>query len=321
MGDDDNRGMENGIELSGVARLGYLGCIRVAGPEAAAFLHAQLTNDVISMPPGRARLAGYCSAKGRLFASFVVWKSTADEVLLICSADLLETTLKRLSMFVLRSKCRLSDASAEFEFFGLAGADAKLQLGDLPVWGRVDAAGATLIRLPSLSGQMLALAVVSANAANTLPDGAPLAESNWRWLVLLAGLPTIEAATRELFVPQMVNLDLLGGVDFQKGCYPGQEVVARSHYRGTLKRRMFLFDCDVPAAAGAEIFARQDPGQPAGVVVNAAQQPGASGCTLLAEVKLAAYAGDDLCLGNAPGVPLRRRPLPYPVPMPSDAAA
>lgn len=321
MGDDDNRGMENGIDLSGVARLGYLGCIRVAGADAATFLHTQLTNDVTSLPPDRARLAGYCSAKGRLFASFIVWKTTADEVLLLCSADLLDATLKRLSMFVLRSKCRLSDASAEFAFFGLAGADAKPQLGELPVWGRVDAAGVTLIRLPSPAGQTLALVAAPAGTADTLPGGAPLAESQWRWLALLAGLPTIEASTRELFVPQMVNLDLLGGVDFQKGCYPGQEVVARSHYRGTLKRRMFLFDCDVPAAAGAEIFARQDPGQPAGAVVNAVQLPGVPGCTLLAEVKLAAYAGDELCLGNASGVPLRRRPLPYAVPIPTDAAA
>jgi tRNA-modifying protein YgfZ len=320
MGRDDNRGMDTAINMSGVARLGYFGCIRVAGADCASFLHAQLTNDVTNLSPDRARLAGYCSAKGRLLASFIVWKNTTDEVLLLCSADLVEATLKRLSMFVLRSKCRLSDASAEFGFFGLAGAAAKVQVGDLPVWGRIETAGTTLIRLPSPPGQTLALCAAQAGTVDAQPPGAPLNESEWRWLLLLAGLPIIEASTREVFVPQMVNLDLLAGVDFQKGCYPGQEVVARSHYRGTLKRRMFLFDCDVLATTGAEIFARQDPDQPAGVVVNAVQLTGHSGSTLLAEVKLAAYAADELHLGNAQGALLRRRPLPYAVPMPVDAA-
>lgn len=320
MGGDDNRGMDNETDLSGVAPLGYFGCIRVAGPDAAAFLHSQLTNDMAGLAQNRARLAGYCSAKGRLLATFIAWKDTNADVMLLCPADLLDVTLKRLSMFVLRSKCRLSDASAEYAFFGLAGAAAQAHIGPLPPWGRVEVCGSTVLRLPAPSGQTLALWAAPADAAGAAPAGAPLAEAEWRWLLLLAGVPTIEFATRELFVPQMINLELLAGVDFQKGCYPGQEVVARSQYRGTLKRRTFLFDCDVVAARAAEIFSPQDPHQPAGVVVNAVQRPGQSGCTMLAEVKLAAYPGD-LRLTDSNGPALRRRALPYAVPLPADAAA
>ena len=135
----------------------------------------------------------------------------------------------------------------------------------------------------------------------------------WRWLEVGSGVPLIEAATVDQFVPQMVNLELIGGVDFQKGCYPGQEVVARSQYRGTLKRRMFLFDVPAEARAGQEIFHSADPGQPAGLVANAAPAPN-GGARLLAEVKLAALDGGSLHLGATDGPLLVRRELPYTVP-------
>lgn len=128
-------------------------------------------------------------------------------------------------------------------------------------------------------------------------------------------MPRVVAATAEQFVPQMVNLELVGGVDFQKGCYTGQEVVARSQYRGTLKRRMFLFECDAPATPGQELFHSDDLGQPAGMVVIAGALDKQSS-TLLAEVKLAALAGGSLHLGRADGLALRRAALPYAVPEP-----
>ena len=329
MGGDDNRRMDTPITLSGFARLGYLGCIRVAGPDAAAFLQSQLTNDMTRLGADRARLSGFCSAKGRLQASFIAWARSDDEIVLACAADLLEPTLKRLSMFVLRSKCRLSDASAELPIFGIAGRDAEALVGQVPVWGRVNlAAGSTpgaapgsAIRLPDGAGHALALWMADAGALGATPPSQPIDEAAWRWLLLHSGLPIIEAATRELFVPQMINLELLGGVDFQKGCYPGQEVVARSQYRGTLKRRMFLFDCDGPAAPGQEVFSPKDTGQPVGLVVNAAPRPGQTGSTLLAEVKLAFAGDDDLRLGSDAGAALHRRPLPYQIPLPADAAA
>ena len=123
------------------------------------------------------------------------------------------------------------------------------------------------------------------------------------------------AATQDQFVPQMVNLELSGGVDFHKGCYPGQEVVARSQYRGTLKRLMFLFECDGAAEPGQEIYHSADPEQPAGMVVNVAARP-LPGVTLLAEVKLAALESGTLHLSGAAGPTLRPLPLPYPLPEP-----
>jgi folate-binding Fe-S cluster repair protein YgfZ len=119
----------------------------------------------------------------------------------------------------------------------------------------------------------------------------------------------------------MLNFELIGGVDFQKGCYPGQEVVARSQYRGTVKRRMFLFEVEAAAAAGSEVYHEADPEQPAGMVVNAAPVPGASASSLLVEVKLAALAGGGLHLGAPAGPRLQRSALPYPVPAEGEVAA
>ena len=143
--------------------------------------------------------------------------------------------------------------------------------------------------------------------------------ATWRWLEVESGIVTIEASTVDRFVPQMVNFELVGGVDFQKGCYPGQEVVARSQYRGTTKRRTFLFDCDSVPTEGQDVFAAGDVNEPAGTVANAAPNPEQRGGSALVEVRLAAL-GADLRLGGADGPPLRQRPLPYPVPLDVDRA-
>jgi tRNA-modifying protein YgfZ len=166
--------------------------------------------------------------------------------------------------------------------------------------------------LPAAQGVARALHIGDAP-----PDMPALDAQAWAWLEVTSGLPRITAATVEQFVPQMVNLELVGGVDFQKGCYPGQEVVARSQYRGTLKRRAFVFDAAAAAAAGQEIFHSADAQQPAGRVVNAASWQGRH--RLLAEVKLAALADGSLHLGDAAGPALTRVEMPYAVPL--DAAA
>ncbi|MDE1950529.1 MAG: folate-binding protein, partial [Burkholderiales bacterium] len=139
----------------GATRLADWGVIRAHGEDARSFLHGQLTQDLIHLDDSSARLAGYCSPKGRLLASFVLWQRGPAEVLLACSADLLAPTLKRLSMFVLRAKCRLSDASSELPLFGLAGAAARAALGaESPAvaWGRVRRGEADLLRLPDAAG-------------------------------------------------------------------------------------------------------------------------------------------------------------------------
>ena len=294
----------------GASELRHLGVIRARGDEAATFLQGQLTNDVLTLGPERARLAGFCSAKGRLQASFWVVRPAPDELLLVCAADLLQATLKRLSMFVLRAKCKLDDASAELPLFGISG--AALVPGSGSPWQVQDSSLGRTIHLPDAAGQPRCI-VIGASAA-ALP-GAALALDAWRWLDVQAGVPLIQAATVDRFVPQMLNFEIVGGVDFKKGCYPGQEVVARSQYRGTIKRRMFLFDVDADAAPGEELFDARDPSQPAGMVVNAAPNP-QSGFSLLAEVKLASVSDNasQLHLGSAAGPVLSLRELPYAVP-------
>jgi folate-binding protein YgfZ len=307
MGADDNRAMNLQIPADGGVPLGHLGVIRARGADATAFLQSQLTSDFTALGPGEARLAGFCSAKGRLQASFVAWKAVDGDVLLACSASVLAPTLKRLSMFVLRAHCKLSGATAEVPLHGRVGAAARRAIGDARIWEKRDAADGVVIRLPDAAG--LERCIVAAPATST----EPLIDlETWRWLEVQSGIPLIEAATVDRFVPQMLNFELLGGVDFQKGCYPGQEIVARSQYRGTIKRRTFLFDCAAAAAPADEVFHSADPGQPAGMVVNAAPDP-RGGWGALVEVKLAALEGGSLHLGAVGGPELRRRELPYTV--------
>jgi tRNA-modifying protein YgfZ len=316
MGRDDNRRMNHPIPAtSGVAALADWGVIRARGADAASFLHGQLTSDTERLGPADARLAGYCSAKGRLLASFVVWKAADDELFLACSADLLAATLKRLQMFVLRARCKLSDASGEMPLWGLAGGAATQWLGGaapVEVWGRGEHDGMAVIRLPDAAGTPRFLA-----AGGPPPALPPLPLDHWRWLEVRSGVARIERATVEQFVPQMLNYELLGGVDFRKGCYPGQEIVARSQYRGTIKRRSMLFHTAGQAVAGAEVFHSADPGQPAGQVVNAAPQPAGlpPGTLALVEIKLAALGGGSLHLGAPDGLPLQRVELPYALPV------
>jgi folate-binding protein YgfZ len=310
--------MPSPLPLEGACRIDDWGVIRARGADAATFLQGQLTNDVLNLGPGRARLAGFCSAKGRLQASFLLWQAADDEFLLACSASLLAPTLKRLSMFVLRAKCKLDDASAEIRLWGLAGSTARRYAADAATWEKRDRDGAAVIRLPDAEGTARAL---FAAAPGLEPAAAPtLSLADWRWLEVRSGIVTIEAATVDRFVPQMVNFELVGGVDFKKGCYPGQEVVARSQYRGTTKRRTFLFEGDALARPGDDVFLAGAAGEPAGTVANAAASP-AGGASALVELRLAALEGGELRLGGADGPVLRRVALPYPVAVDSEAAA
>ena len=304
------------LTTDGLVALSHWGLIRARGADAVAFLQGQLTNDVVTLGLAQARLAGFCSAKGRLQASFVVWKLADDELLLACAASVLPATLKRLSMFVLRARCKLTDATPELRLLGVAGPTATGWTKDLPIWARREIEGGSLLRLPDVAGVPRGL--IALDAAQLLPQAPALALDAWRLLEVCSGIPFIEAATVDQFVPQMLNYEIVGGVDFQKGCYPGQEVVARSQYRGTIKRRMFLFECDTPVAAGQDVFHSGDAGQPAGMVVNAAPLLDRAGCAALVEVKLAALESGSLHVGDAKGEALRLVALPYA--LPSEAA-
>lgn len=291
--------------LNGVAPLHHLGVIRVQGEDAAKFLQGQLTQDFALLRPGEARLAAFCNAKGRMQASFIAVPRAGDEILLVCSRDLLPQTLKRLSMFVLRAKARLSDATAEFALFGVAG-EAASAAGGAP-WTSTQAGDGHLVKLYPADGQQRALWVGPAGSA---PAGPALDPAAWNWSEVRSGIATITLPIFEAFVPQMLNFESVGGVNFKKGCYPGQEVVARSQFRGTLKRRAFIAHADGELAAGQEVFQAADPEQPAGIVAQAAPSP-TGGWDAIVSLQLAAAEAGDLHAGSATGPALQLLPLPY----------
>jgi len=305
--------------LQGATRLNGWGVIRAEGADAGTFLHGQLTQDVLQLGPRDARLAGYCTAKGRLLASGVLWRGLNDDLLLACSADVLAATAKRLSMYVLRAKCRVSDAGPSMALYGLAGNAAQDWLAAAAPSAAWRCApmpgGGQAIRLPDVFGiARYLLALPAEHAAPALPASVAGA---WDWLEVTSGVPRIVAATVEKFVPQMVNFELVDGVSFQKGCYPGQEIVARSQYRGSIKRRAFVFACEAAAQPGQEVFHSADAEQPAGMVVNAASCAGSH--RALVEVKLATVAAGSLHLGSTAGAPLRSVEQAYTIPLEADA--
>ena len=230
--------------------------LQVAGDDARAFLHAQLTNDVENLAPGRARYAGWCSAKGRLLATFLV-VPFAGGFLLQLSRDLAPAVAKRLSMFVLRSKVTISDVSNLWSQYGVwgpgEGAPLSASESNDSISIRVEADRALLI-------------AVERSSVGHEPNAS---QDDWMLAEVRAGRPLIAQATQDQFVPQMVNLELAGGVDFKKGCYPGQEIVARAQYRGAVKRRMVRLR-GAFLQPGQELFSDDHPGQASGTVVNAA---------------------------------------------------
>lgn len=297
---------------SGVVKLSHLGVIRVEGPDAAHFLHNQLTQDFLLIKPDQARLAGYCSAKGRLLASVVGLKPDDQTVLLVLPVALVATITERLSMFVLRAKVKLSDASSDYDLCGLVGHSADEALGDinLPAWALVRGGGAYVIRWYPAFGQNLALWI--APSGHAAPKGPELPPSVWQWAEVNSGVTLLPANLSDALVPQMVNFESVGGVNFKKGCYPGQEVVARSQFRGTLKRRGFLLRTHATVQAGQEVFHSDDASQPCGVVVSVATAP--EGHTVLfASLQIAATQSGQLHSATADGPILEILPLPYPL--------
>ena len=203
------------------ARLNRYGLLVVTGADARDFLHAQLTNDIQNLPADRAALAGWCTAKGRLLASFLVIPS-GEGFLLQLARDLAPTVAKRLSMYVLRSKVKIADESDAWAQYGVW--DKMLSVSGVAWDG-----GAVSVRVDE--ARFLRIGRGLSLATNKTED-------DWTLEEIRAGRPLISAATQDQFVPQMVNFETLGAVNFQKGCYPGQEIVARAQYRGEVKRRL-----------------------------------------------------------------------------------
>jgi folate-binding protein YgfZ len=309
-------------DAGGVAPLADLGLLSVTGDEGARFLHAQITNDVEHLDPGVARWGGYCSAKGRLQATFRYWRDPAA-IHLVVARPLAQALARRLSMFVLRAKAKVLDTSDGHAVFGLLGrpaadaAAAALGLAVPAADGAASAGGAHLIGLPPLPGDhahprwLLAVPAPAAAATWAALTGAatPMTAQAWRRTEVLAGIPRIVPGTFEQFVPQMINFESVDGVNFRKGCYPGQEVVARSQYLGKLKRRMFLGHGRGPLPAPGSDVVPVRGGEACGRVVLAAPD-GADGFELLFESQVAEVEAGPLQAG---GVTLALRTLPYPL--------
>lgn len=294
-------------------RMDGLGLIRARGPEARDFLQAQLSNDVRLADAGQAQLSGYCSPKGRLLAVFTLFQLDAPDCLgLELPAELLPDTLKRLRMFVLRSRLQLDDASAAWPALALAGPDApdRLRSLGLPVpeqrLGRAEADGVVVLRRPGpLPRYLLRAAPERLDALAGALAGLPiLPAGDWTLAELEAGVPVVHPASRERFVPQTANLDLADGISFGKGCYPGQEIVARVHYLGRLKQRLHLADCAEPGQPGQPVLAAGGDGQAVGEVMDSAPHADGRGHRLALVLPLERPAGQELRLGRADGAPL-----------------
>lgn len=292
------------LAASAAFALPHLGVIRASGADAADFLHNQLTQDIKLLGADQVRLAGYCSVKGRLLASFLVLRPAADEVLLIAPRSVLAGLVKRLSMFVLRAKVKLAEATDLL----VAGQ----WLDQVNAWQVSATPGGMVIGLPTVEGVARTLLIRSA-AGGVANDENAL--RRWQWLEVRSGVALLDSAVADAFVPQMLNFDAIGGVNFKKGCYPGQEVVARSQYRGTLKRRGYLLHSSAPMPSGAELFSSADPAQPSGQVAMCAPRPDGDGFDAFAEMKVAMADGDGTWHVGAPDGPVATLlPLPYVIP-------
>jgi folate-binding protein YgfZ len=303
--------------------LSPLSVLAVGGADAAAFLQGQLSSDVAGLAEGAASRTSFNSPKGRMLANFVLWRDGPTSFRALVPGDLAEPLRKRLSMYVLRSKVVLEDVSGASSRFGVGGPRAadvlRDALGAPPGALSVTVLGdATVIGLPGPRYVVLAAPDRAASVLDRLLAGAvPAPFPVWEWLTVRAGVPVVTLPVQDQIVPQAANWDVLGGLDFRKGCYTGQEIIARMQYLGRLKERLFAFHADGAApAAGARLYGSAFGDQACGLVVNAAPAPG-GGSDFLAVVQLAAVEAGDLRLGAPDGLALAPLPLPYEVPPPT----
>ena len=295
--------------------LSHYGLLSLEGEDATTFLQGQVTNDVKKLDGSHCHYSGYCSPKGRLLALFLAF-ARDGKLFLQFDRNLVEPIAKRLRMYVLRSKVVITDVSDTYVRLGIAGSEAHAALSacftSVPEseYALTQEHETSLIRLPgSLPRYEIICPLQQAKTLwiKLVQHLTPASKADWDWHEIQAGIPEIVAATQEAFVPQMVNLDLLNGINFKKGCYTGQEIVARTHYLGKVKRRTHLahIACDASPFAGDEILDAS--GAAAGLVVRSAPSP-EGGHDILAELRLESVATGGL---SWQGKPLEMLPLPY----------
>lgn len=286
--------LEAASEQNILTSLSHLGILEISGEDAVTFLQGQVTNDVKQLNGHTSQYTGYCNPKGRLLALFLAF-AHMEHLHLQMPLELIEPILKRLKMYVLRAKVNIIDKSSEIVCFGLAGSSSSELLSDFfgqcpsKLHDLITLDKVTLLRLPGNAPRFL-LFTHKTNAeqiwqglANHCVKVGKLA---WDWLEIQEGIPEVTLATQEQFVPQMLNLDVLNGINFKKGCYTGQEIVARTHYLGKIKRRTLLahISAETSPKAGDNLnLAGSD--EAIGQIVRVAPSPQA-GFDVLAEIRL-----------------------------------
>jgi folate-binding protein YgfZ len=313
--------------------LSHLGVIRARGDDAATFLQGQLTNDINAVDDKHCQLSGYCNPQGRLLAIFQIFSHDGDYYLLL-PASLIHETLERLRKFVLMARAELDDVSDDWVRIGVYGKQAGQRLQDLLDTALPDAqhnAGSSgkfkLLYLPGHSPRYMVFGPPQDMQGlwNSLDvHAAAVGAHNWGWQDIRAGLPVVYPETIGNFIPQMVNLDLLDAINFKKGCYTGQEIVARLHYRGKVKRRMYLaeiprIDADTLPQPGDILYDdRHDEADKASGHIVRCQSSPSGGISLLAvitaETARSGLDGGHIHWRSATGPVLAPAPLPYSVP-------
>ncbi len=313
-----------------VLDLSTLGLVRVSGVDAGAFLSGQLTQDIRDLDTTQHRLGAHCTAQGRMLAILRLFRRENDYYALLPYA-LRDATIERLRRYVMRAKVQLAPADS-LTILGIAGPNSaaliERALASAPATHGECATrdDVTVLRLPAETPRFIVIAPparMQSLWSDWRPAARPVGASIWDWFDIRAGLPTVLPQTVEAFVPQMANLDLVGGISLTKGCYPGQEIVARMHYLGRLKQRMYHAHAagDTAPQPGDSIHAPLMREQSAGTVVVAHTSP-TGGCEMLAVIQIAAVDTDaaSLRLHDTSGPSLTIMPLPYAFPAPNAPA-
>lgn len=249
--------------------LPHLAILDITGDDAQAFLQAQVPSDIRALNAERAQISGWCTAKGRLLTTFVVWPIEHGYRLVLAS-NVREAIAKRLKMYVLRLKVQVTPATDVV--YGLLNPGVTLEQLILPSadWQVTRQDDLTAVRLDATRD----LLTGPDHQLQTLLSGmAPASHEDWLRADIAQGFPLVTQATSEHYVPQMVNLDKLGGVSFKKGCYPGQEIVARTHYLGKIKRHLYRVCAEHPLVAGTEVRSHVLNGQACGSLLTVAPGP------------------------------------------------
>lgn len=254
------------------------GLISFSGADAGSFLQGQLTSDVATLTPPKTQYSGYCTPKGRLLATFLLWRLN-DEILLQVPANLREAIQSRISRYILRAKVKAADATPRYVLFGVAGPGADAAISELagapPALHDVTSTNALAVTRLPLDRYLLLVSAESAAATRRVlsAHAEPQEPAMWAALDIEAGVPVITPETQEQYVPQMVNMDLIGAVSYSKGCYPGQEIVARTHYLGRTKQRTYRvrLPAEVEAHVGDRLYSDEyGADQASGAILNVA---------------------------------------------------